>query len=137
MRLKLLVAALLLLSLAQAKEPKFYERGVLLRMDSAECGYAERSAKGFTGVILGTDSAQKKTQALLCPEYVLQSDRVIYRIRPKEEKHPVLLSVGEKAEFRLKKDRMLLRVIEFDKKEREYLVISMTPRADQTASKSE
>ena len=137
MKFRLLLATIVLLSLAQAKEPKVYEKGVLLRMDSAECGYAEKSGKGFTGVVLGTDSAHKKTQALLCPEYVLQSDRVVYRIRPKEEKHPVLLPVGEKAEFRLKKDLMLLRVIEFEKKEREYRVISMTPRADQTASRTE
>src|SRR5437867_4613537 len=30
---------------------------------------------------LGTDSEHKKTKALLCQEYVLRSDRVVYRIR--------------------------------------------------------
>ncbi len=67
---------------------------------------------------------------MLCQEYVLQSDRIIYRIRPKEEKHPVLLPVGETAEFRIHKDKLLLRVPELDEKEREYLVISMTSRSD-------
>ncbi len=99
-------------------------------MDSVPCGYAKKDSKGIGGALLGTDSAHKKTQEMLCQEYVLQSDRIIYRIRPKEEKHPVLLPVGETAEFRIHKDKLLLRVPELDEKEREYLAISMTPRSD-------
>ena len=55
---------------------------------------------------------------------------MIYRIRPREEKHPVLLPVGDQAQFRLAKDKMMLRVEDLDGKEREYLVVSMTPRSD-------
>lgn len=61
---------------------------------------------------------------------MLQTDRVIYRIRPRDEKHPVLLPVGEQAQFRLQKDKMLLSVEDLDSKEREYVVVSMTPRSD-------
>jgi hypothetical protein len=61
---------------------------------------------------------------------VLQADHVTYRIQPKDDKHPVLLPVGETAQFRIHKDKMLLRVPEADGKEREYIVLSMTPRAD-------
>jgi len=61
---------------------------------------------------------------------VLQSDRVTYRIRPKDEKHPVLLTVGENARFRLDKDKMKLRMADADEKERDYIVVSMTPRED-------
>ena len=53
---------------------------------------------------------------------------MIYHIRPRDEKHPALLPVGEKAQFRLDKDKMLLRVEDGDNKEREYIVVSMTPR---------
>jgi len=53
---------------------------------------------------------------------------VIYHIRPRDEKHPVLLPVGEKAQFRMEKDKMVLRVEDGDNKEREYSVVSMTPR---------
>ena len=80
--------------------------------------------------IIGTDGASKKTKALLCQEYVLQTDHVIYRIRPRDEKHPALLPVGEKAQFRIQKDKMILGVEDLDEKEREYQVVSMTPRAD-------
>jgi hypothetical protein len=64
---------------------------------------------------------------MLCQEYVLKADRVMYRIRPRDEKHPVLLPVGEDAEFRINKDKLILRVNELDNKERDYIVVSMTP----------
>jgi hypothetical protein len=117
-----------------AKEPKPYQTGKLLQMDSVQCGMAEKDAKSFAGEMLGTDSGSKKTHELLCQEYVLQSDHVIYRIRPRDEKHPVLLPVGEQAQFRLQKDKMLLRVEDLDNKEREYIVVSMTPRSDSSTA---
>jgi len=123
-----------LASAALAKEPKPYQTGKLLQMDSVQCGMAEKDAKSFTGEMLGTDSGSKKTHELLCQEYVLQADRVIYRIRPRDEKHPVLLPVGEQAQFRLQKDKMLLRVEDLDGKEREYIVVSMTPRSDSSTA---
>ena len=115
---------------APAKDKPAYERGVLLQMDSTHCGYAEKDGKTVAGEIFGTDGQHKNTQEVLCQEYILKSDRLIYRIRPKDEKHPTLLPVGESAEFRIHKDKMLLRVPESDGKEREYIVVSMTTRAD-------
>jgi hypothetical protein len=115
---------------APAKDKQAYERGVLLQMDSTHCGYAEKDGKTLAGEILGTDGQHKNTQEVLCQEYILKSDRLIYRIRPKDEKHPALLPVGEAVEFRIHRDKMLLRVPESDGKEREYIVVSMTPRAD-------
>ena len=113
-----------------AKEKPAYDRGVLLQMESTHCGYAEKDGKTFVGEIVGTDGQHKNTKEVLCQEYVLKSDRLIYRIRPKDDKHPLLLPVGETAEFRIHKDKLLLRVPEADEKEREYIVVSMTPRAD-------
>jgi len=115
---------------AYAKEPKAYETGKLLQMDSVPCGTAVKDSTSFAGEVLGTDSVSKKAHEVLCQEYVMQSERVIYRIRPRDEKHPVLLPVGERAQFRLQKDKMLLRVEDLGSKEREYIVVSMTPRSD-------
>ena len=135
MRSKLtLCLVLALASAAFAKDPKAYQTGKLLQMDSVACGTAEKDAKSFAGEMLGTDSGNKKTQQLLCQEYVLQADRVIFHIRPRDEKHPALLPVGEQAQFRLQKDKMLLRVEDIDNKEHEYIVVSMTPRSDGTAA---
>ena len=112
MKISILVAAVMLAAIAQAKEPKHHQTGTLLQMDSAECGVDENSGKNIVGELVGTDSAHKKTHALLYQEYLLQSDTVIYRIRPRDEKHPVLLPVGQKAQFRIQKDKMLLQVEE-------------------------
>ena len=131
MRSKLIFCLILALATTGfAKEPKAYQTGKLLQMDSVQCGMAEKDAKSFAGEMLGTDSGSKKTQEVLCQEYVLQSEHVTYRIRPRDEKHPVLLPVGLQAQFRLQKDKMLLRVEDLDNKERQYIVVSMTPRSD-------
>ena len=130
----MLYAVLGLASAAYAREPKPYQSGKILQMDSVQCGMAEKDAKSFAGEMLGTDSGSKKTHELLCQEYVVQGQKVIYRIRPRDEKHPVLLPVGEQAQFRLQKDKMLLRVEDLDSKEREYIVVSMTPRSDSSTA---
>jgi len=121
--------------LAQAKEPPAYEKAVLVQMDSSACGYTEKDGKTVAGEIFGTDGQHKNTKQLLCQEYVLQTDRITYRIQPKDDKHPVLLPVGETAQIRIHKDKMLLRVPEADGKEREYIVVSMTPRTDVAANR--
>ena len=123
------VAFLTIVMTSQAKE-KTYEKGVLLQMESSTCGSAEKASKTIVGEILGTDGEHKNTEVMLCQEYVLQADRVIYRIRPRDEKHPALLPIGENAEFRIEKDKLILRVPESNEKEHEYSVVSITPRSD-------
>ena len=111
---------------AQARE-RHYQSGKVLRMDSAPCGMDQKNGKSLTGELIGTDSAHMKTKELLCQEYVLETAKVVYHIRPKDEKHPALLPINEKAQFRIEKDVMKLRVEDADDKEREYVVVSMTP----------
>jgi len=136
MKGRILVVTLLAAVSVSAGGHPSYEKGVLLQMDSAPCGYAENGGKTLAGTIIGTDGEHKKTQEVLCQEYTLQTDRIVYRIRPKDDKHPVLLPVGETAEFRIHKDKLLLRVPEMDSSEREYVVLSMTPRKDLSADRT-
>ena len=136
MKLRIVVCVALLVSIAFAKEPKPRQSGKITQMESVACGIDENSGKSVMGELIGTDSAHKKTHELLCQEYVLQSDKVIYRIRPRDEKHPVLLPVGEKAQFRMDKDKMILRVEDLDDKDRQYAVVSMTPREDESSEKA-
>jgi hypothetical protein len=123
----ILTLALFVSGLAEAREAH-YQSGTLLQMDSVPCGVDENSGKTIAGEIFGTDGAHKKSHEMLCPEYLLQTDRMLYRIRPKDEKHPILLPVGQSAQFHLKKDKLILRVEDGDDKERDYTVVSMTPR---------
>jgi len=46
------------------------------------------------------------------------------------------LPIGEMAEFRIDKDKLILRVPEMGGKEREYIVLSMTQRPDSADSKA-
>jgi hypothetical protein len=131
MRSKLVLSAVCCLALAAyAKEPKHYQSGKLLQMDSVRCGTDEKGGKTVAGEMLGTDSSNRKTKELLCQEYLLQSDKVLYRIRPHDDKHPVLLPVGSQAQFRMEKDKLYLMVEDLDSKERDYEVVSMTPRPE-------
>jgi len=128
MRLRFFLAIMLVAVLAQAKEPKHYQSGKLLKMESVKCGTDEKNGKSLAGEMIGTDSAHMKTHELLCQQYVLETENVMYTIRPKDEKHPVLLPIGEKAQFRMDKDKIVLRVEDLDDKEREYGVVSMVPK---------
>ena len=122
--------AIVTASVAVAKDPPSYEKGTLLSMDSSMCGTAEKGSKTVTGEILGTDGEHKNTEEVLCQEYVLQGDRIIYRIRPTDAKHPRLLPVGDAVQYRIHKDKMYVLDREGDQKEREYSVISMRVREE-------
>jgi hypothetical protein len=128
MRLKCLLAIALFATVAHAKEPRHYQTGRLMKMESVKCGTDEKNGKSFAGEMIGTDSAHMKMRELLCQQYTLQTDKLVYIVQPKDDKHPALLPVGESAQFRLEKDKMLLRVEDMDNKEREYIVVSMVPR---------
>jgi hypothetical protein len=118
MRYKSLVlASIFLTAAAYAKEPKAYQSGKVVQMDSVSC-------------------SAEKTQELLCQEYVLEAEKVVYRVRPRDAKHSTLLPVGEQAQFRFEKDKMIVRAQYLDSKEREYVVVSMTPRSESTADAS-
>lgn len=127
MRLNYVLVFALLASAAFAKDSRHYQSGRLIKMQSVKCGTDAKDAKSLAGEMLGTDSQNMKTRELLCQEYTLETSNVIYTIRPKDDKHPALLPIGNEAQFRLDKDKLLLRVEDYDDKEREYLVVSMTP----------
>ena len=128
MKLRYLPAIILLAVVAQAKEPKHYQSGKLLKMESVKCGTDEKNGKSIAGEMLGTDSAHMKTREMLCQQYLLETESVRYTIRPRDEKHPVLLPIGGEAQFRMDKDKIVLRVEDFDDKERDYEVVSMVPK---------
>ena len=137
MRLNYVLALLLLVSMAQAKEPKHFQSGKLLRMESVKCGVDEKDGNSLAGEVIGTDSSHRKTRELLCQQYALEANDLVYTIQPKDEKHPALLPIGETAQFRLSKDKMLLRVEDMDDKEREYIVVSVVPKALVTSAGSQ
>jgi hypothetical protein len=129
----ILCILLALPSLTFAREPAPYQSGKLLQMNSVHCGTAQKSDTSALGEIIGTDDRSTRTQDVLCQEYVLQTDAVVYHIRPRDEKHPDLLPVGSQAQFRIEKDKLILRAEGMDK-ERQYIVVSITPLSDVPSS---
>ncbi len=128
--LTLAVVVFLLAGLAAAKDHAVYDHGTLMKMDAVNCGYDQKDGKTFAGMMLGTDAQNRHMREALCQEYVLESSHISYRIRPKDDKHPELLPVGDNVQFRIRKDKLLLRNPENGDKEREYVVVSMEPRTD-------
>lgn len=106
---------------ALAQEPKAYLEGVLLQVDSVPCASADSSIQSL---------ANEPKKAGDCREYTLQTDRVLYRIRPKDTMHGALLPTGERVRFRLHQDEIILRALAVDAEERECAVLSIRPRSD-------
>lgn len=119
---KLALAVLLAASLVEAQEPKKYHTGQLLQMESLQCTVFENPS-----------ADAKATDAAVCQEYVLQGDDVLFHLRAKDLKHPVLLPVGKEVGYRLEEDRFYLRVAASDRKDHEYQVVSMEPRTKSEA----
>lgn len=129
-----ILASLLFAACAYAQQPKTYLSGKLVDMDSVQCGdqkhLSNNTAETTNSVVRPAESQT------VCPEYVLESGEVTYRILSRNAKHPAPLPIGEFAWFRLRNGKMLLRVPALDSKEREYIVVAMTPRGQSSADTS-
>jgi hypothetical protein len=136
MKLKLLIAVLMVVGAAEAKSPEFFQKGTLVKMESAECGVETKGAEGIGGALGVDDSQHSKARQMLCQQYLLRGEKLDYAIRPKEEKHPAILPIGEQVDFRIEKDRMYVRVLEMDKKERIFNVVAVSQRADENKSEN-
>jgi len=103
------------------------ERALLEKMEAVPCGAKE---KGITGLGTPWGSAgvtHVNNEEKLCPQYMVITDDMEYHIRPTDKKHPVVLPVGKEIVFKIKKDHMVLRVADGDKKEMTYTVVAMKP----------
>ena len=132
MRVKIVVmiAALLLTQTlpAVAKNKKKHpNRGMLEKMEAVPCGAKERGLSGLGSIFGSVGVTHVNSDEKLCPQYLLRTDEMEYHIQPTDRKHPVVLPVGEEGVFKIKKDRMLLKVPEGDRKTHSYLVVGMKP----------
>jgi hypothetical protein len=127
---KSLIASLLLVlvvsSFAAGKDKKG-QRGMLESMQSVPCGAKERGLTGLGSVFASVGVAHVNSHEQLCPQYLLRTDEMDYHIRPSDLKHPGVLPVGHEAEFRIKKDRLFLKVPGEDKKAQPFQIVAMQP----------
>ena len=127
---KSLIAALslvLAMSSIAAGKDKSGQRGMLESMQSVPCGAKERGLTGLGSMVAAVGVEHVNSHEQLCPQYLLRTDQMDYHIRPMDTKHAVVLPIGHEAEFKIKKDRMFLRVADGSKKELAYQVVSIQP----------
>jgi hypothetical protein len=126
-----LIFALVLVSAvplsADDKKKKQPERALLEKMEAVPCGANEKGITGLGTLWASAAITHVNSDEKLCPQYMVITDEMEYHIRPTDTKHPVLLPIGKEIEFKLKKDEMVLRVIDGDKKTETYHVVSMKP----------
>lgn len=121
------VLVLAFASIAEGKNKKQAPRGIVESMQSVPCGVKERGLTGL-GSIFGSVGVQHvNSNEKLCQQYLFRTDELDYQIRPLDAKHPVVLPVGHEGEFKIKKDRLYLKVPDEDKKTRAYQVVAVEP----------
>lgn len=108
----LFTALFLCTSFSWGQDPKPLQSGKLLKMEPVPC------------------HASQKAQEARCQIYLLESDSVVFHIRPKAAKNAPVLPVGERAQFRIANGNILLHMDGIDSREREYIVVSMSPRTE-------
>ena len=97
-------------------------------MEAVPCGAKERGLAGLGAVWGSVGVTHVNSDEKLCPQYLVRSDSMEYHVRPLDHKHPVILPVGQEAEFKVKKDKLDMRVPEGNsdsRKMRHYQVVAM------------
>jgi hypothetical protein len=110
---------------AAAKDKKHLQRGMLEKMQAIPCGVKERGLTSLGGLWAGIGVQHVNSNEKLCPQYLFRTDQMDYEIRPLDQKHAALLPVGQEGEFKIKKDKLYLRVPDGDRKMRPYQVVGM------------
>jgi len=112
------------------------ERAMLEKMEAVPCGAKQKGLSGLGSFWASVGITNINSNEKLCPQYLLRTDEMDYQIRPMDLKHPEVLPIGQEVVFKIKKDRMLLKVPDGDKKTRPYQVVAMEPASSDTQNTS-
>jgi len=112
---------------AGVKKKNQPDRGMVEKMDAVPCGAKQKGLAGLGSFWASVGITDVHSTEKLCPQYLIRTDDVDYRVRPMNMKHPVILLIGHEVVFKLKRDRMMVKLPEGDKKMRSYEVVGMEP----------
>jgi hypothetical protein len=126
----ILLAAVPLSASGEKKKPT--ERAMLEKMEAVPCGAKEKGVTGLGTVWASAGITHVNSDEKLCPQYEVVTDEMEYHIRPTDTKHPIVLPVGKEIVFKIKKDRMYLRVADGDQKMLTYAVVAEKPANSDT-----
>lgn len=125
--LSLILVVAIPLSAGDKHKKKTADRGMLEKMEAMPCGAKERGLSGLGSVFGSVGVQHVNSDEKLCPQYLFRTDEMEYEIRPVDSKHPAVLPVGHEGEFKLKGDRMFLKIPDGDRKQRPYQVVAARP----------
>jgi len=112
---------------AGVKKKNQPDRGMLEKMDAVPCGAKQKGLAGLGSFWASLGVTDVHSTEKLCPQYLIRTDDTDYRVRPRDMKHPVILPIGHEVVFKLKKDRMMVKVPDRDQKMRSYEVVGIEP----------
>ncbi len=112
---------------AGPNKKKVQTRGMLEKMEAVPCGAKQRGLSGLGTIWASAGVTHVNSDEKLCPQYLLRTDDMDYHIRPTDSKHPVVLPIGHEAEYKIKDDKMYLKIPDGDHKTRTYKVVAMEP----------
>jgi hypothetical protein len=112
---------------AGGKKKNQQQRAMLEKMEAVPCGANQKGLSGLGSFWASVGVTDVHSNEKRCPEYLLRTDDMDYRIRPMNLKHPIVLPIGHEVVFKIDKDRMMVSDPEGDKKMRSYEVVSIEP----------
>jgi len=113
---------------AGAKKKSPPNRAILEKMEAVPCGAKQKGLAGLGSFWASVGVTHINSDEKLCPQYLVRTDDMDYRVRPEDLKHPEVLPIGHEVVFKIEKDHMLMGVPEGDKsgkKMRKYEVVAM------------
>jgi hypothetical protein len=112
------------------------ERATLERMEAVPCGAKQKGLAGLGTLWASAGITDVHSDEKLCPQYTLLTDEMQYDVRPTDLKHATILPVGKEIEFKIKKDRMYLKVPDAHQKVQAYEVVAMKPTSSDASAKA-
>jgi hypothetical protein len=112
------------------------ERATLEKMEAVPCGAKQKGLAGLGTLWASAGITDVHSDEKLCPQYTVLTDEMQYDVRPADLKHAVILPVGKEIEFKIKKNRMYLKVPDAHQKMQTYEVVSMKPTDSDASAKA-
>jgi len=140
--LALVLMALLVAPTGASAKKKSPDRAMLEKMEAVPCGAKQKGLAGLGSFWASVGITDIHSDEKMCPQYLLRTDDMDYKVRPMNMKHPLVLPVGHKVIYKISKDRMFIRAPDGDdksvKKMQAYEVVAAEPTAPagQNASRS-
>jgi hypothetical protein len=111
---------------AGGKKRHLPDRAILEKMEAVPCGAKQKGLSGLGSFWASVGITDIHSNEKLCPQYVVRTDDMDYRVQPANLKHPDVLPIGQEVVFKIEKDHMLMGLADSGKNNmKKYEVVAM------------